>query len=818
MLRIYLLVAFRRMRRQPGYTAINVVGLALGLAGCLVIALFVWSEVDVDRFHADASQIYRLVQETEEGGSAWTGGAHASLIRESATGIEATLRIAPQERTITVPETSASAQAVYAEPGFAYADPEFFEVFSFRLRSGDSETALASPGAVVLSEATARTYFGTADPMGQVLLMYDEYSEPNQIPLTVTGVLEDPPGRSHIDVSVLASTSTLEGQYGPLQQFDWPGLYTYVKLTDSAESAGIAEAATRALALRLEEEAPGLRLQPVTEVYLHPLPDGETGQVGSAAVVYGLGSLALMVLLLACINFANLAVARATSRIQAGGVRRAVGAQRSHLMAESMLDTFVLIGFAVVLALGLVWAVLPVANSIIGVDLTSALRSGQMAAIAVMGLILVTGLVAGGYPAFQIARVRPTEALKGLGGTPHGSTRFRSGLIVFQFVCSITILVGTLVVHQQLDYVRTLQLGFDGDELLTVEAGAARRAFEPVRDAIQSVPGVAAVTAVKGVPGVQEVKPGLMARLPGRDEGGVPMHTQGIGPDFFNTLDMRLVAGRFPDASEDLVSPAVPFETPNRYLVLNETAVQALGWTPEEAIGKPMRIVDPGNEANNPGLAGTVSAVVADYHHGSARTPIPASTYFSARSVDVDGLYVISHVLVKLAPGGSADLIPEIRKAWNQVLPDEPFEAAFLDDQVQAQYEADLRLGRTLGVFASLAVLIACLGLLGLAALAAQQRTKEVGIRKTLGATVGQITTLLSSRLLKLVALAFVIAVPIAYVGLTRWLEVFAYRIELGAGAFLVTGAAVFVIALVTVSSQAFRAATVDPVRALRSE
>ncbi|MEO0559839.1 MAG: FtsX-like permease family protein, partial [Bacteroidota bacterium] len=258
--------------------------------------------------------------------------------------------------------------------------------------------------------------------------------------------------------------------------------------------------------------------------------------------------------------------------------------------------------------------------------------------------------------------------------------------------------------------------------------------------------------------------------------------------------------------------------SPSDWLVLNETAARAMGWTPDEAVGKRMRIVDPGNEANSPGFAGVIGGVVADYHHGSARAEIPASTYYSAKSEDVDGLYVISDVLVKLEPGASPDVLAAIQSAWRQVLPDEPFEASFLDDQVQAQYEADQRLGRAMGVFAGLAILIACLGLLGLAALSAQQRTKEVGVRKSLGATVGQITALLSGSLLRLVALAFVIAAPIAYIALGRWLEVFVYRIELGAGAFLVTGAAVFVIALVTVSSQAFRAATVDPVRALRSE
>ncbi|MEO0560248.1 MAG: ABC transporter permease, partial [Bacteroidota bacterium] len=537
MLRTNLLLALRRMRRQPGYSSINVVGLGLGLAGCMVIALFVWNELDVDRFHADADRLYRVIQMTDDGGSAETAGAHAALVQESATGIEVTTRVALRERTITVPETRSSAQAVYAEPGFAYVDPEFFDVFSFELLSGDPATALSTPGSVVLSEATARAYFGEADPVGQVVLMYDEFSDPNQIPLTVTGVLSAPPSRSHLNMDILASTSTLEGQYGPLNQFNWPGLYTYVKLAEAGVPTSIEAAASEALALRLDDEAPNLRLQPVTEIYLNPVERDEVGQMGSAALVYGLGSLALMVLLLACVNFANLAVARAASRVQAGGIQRAVGAQRSQLAAASLVDTFVLIALAFVLALGVVWAVLPLASSVIGQDLSGALDFGRGVVLAILGFLLFTGLVAGGYPAFQVARLEPTQALRGVGGTPRGASRLRSGLIVFQFVCSIIILVGTLVVHQQLDYVQNLKLGFNEDAVVTVNAGAARRSFEPLKDAIEGVAGVEAVTAVQGLPGVQEIGPGLTARLPGQEEGGVPMNTQGVGPGFFETLD-----------------------------------------------------------------------------------------------------------------------------------------------------------------------------------------------------------------------------------------------------------------------------------------
>ncbi|MEL6615042.1 MAG: FtsX-like permease family protein, partial [Bacteroidota bacterium] len=287
-------------------------------------------------------------------------------------------------------------------------------------------------------------------------------------------------------------------------------------------------------------------------------------------------------------------------------------------------------------------------------------------------------------------------------------------------------------------------------------------------------------------------------------------------PDFFETLGIGFVAGRSPLPSEEPES--IPFETPERLLVINETAAREFGWAPDEALGRRIRIVEPGNENNNPGLAGTIVGVAADIHHGSARDPIPASAYHSAESTDVPGMYVVSHLLVKLAPGTSADVLDDLKAAWHQVLPDQPFEAAFLDDQVLAQYATDLRLSQAVSVFAALAVLIACLGLFGLASLIAQQQTQEIGVRKSLGATSGQIAALFSRRFLRLVAVAFVISVPVAYIVARRWLDAFAYRIELGPGLFLIAGLVVTLVSMAAIVVQVVKAARTNPVEALRYE
>ncbi|MEM1041799.1 MAG: ABC transporter permease [Bacteroidota bacterium] len=818
MLKNYLKVALRTLRKQRLYGTINVAGLGIGLAGCLLMGLYVWGELAVDGFHAKADRIVRVVQDTPSGSTAKTGGAHAALLEASAAGVEATARLVPWERTISVGDPSAGAgqplgsksRGPFDEPQFAYADPSFFEVFSFRLASGDPATALAEPGTAVLTEATAEKYFGDADPIGRTVWMYDEYSDPDQIPLVVTGVLADAPGRSHLTLSVLSSTLTMERQYGPLSQLGWPGLYTYAVLADGTDRAETAAQTTTALVERLEadaSEAPALRLQPLADIYLHPQERGEAGVGGSRTLVYGLAGIALIVLLLACANFTNLALVRAVARMKDVGVRKAMGAQRSQLAAQSLTDSLLLAGGGLLVALGLVVTVRPYLDTVVGHPLDVA-APGGLVALALVGIVVLTGLVAGGYPALFLAGQQPAEAIRGRTGGGFGAARLRSGLVVFQFGTSVALVIVALVIYQQLDHVRSLDLGFDQERIVTISADGARRSFEPLREALSAQPGVLAVSGVNGTPGLQEVRTGLVVRRESRHD--VPVSTQAAAPGFFEMMDIGATAGRLPawEAQET---------ASDRALVLNETAATALGLG-EAAVGQAVRIVEPGNEANNPGLTGTVAAVVPDFHHGSLRTRIPAAVYFSARSVDVAELYVVSDVLVKLAPGATADQLQRLETAWQSVLPNHPFEATFLDARIQAQYERDLRLGRAVGLFAGFAVFIACLGLLGLAAFAAEQRTKEIGIRKALGATAGSIVRLLSTDFAKLMLTGAVAAAPVAWWVASRWLDGFAYRIGLGPGLFLVAGGLALVVALATVGVQALRAATADPVRALRYE
>ncbi len=813
-LKNYFRVSVRYIKRHPGYSFINVMGLALGLAGSLLISMYVWHELSYDRFHAQADNIYRVVKQTDQGSSAKTGGGHAPLISESVSGIEATVRIAPWRRTITVKQASATEQAVYSEPEFLYADPTLFEVFSFPLIAGDATTALSEPRAVVLTESVANKYFGDDEPIGQVIFMYDPYGEVKQVPLTVTGIAADPPTQSHIPLSIIASSATLEQQYGPLNNLNWPGLYTYALIPGNVDPDTAALKATEVLTSRSEDDSVALSFQPLNEIYLHPQDRGEPGAGGSLTLVYGLAGMAIIVLLLAYSNFANLALARATTRIKELGVHRAIGASRFQLATQFLADALLLTGIAILIALGIVWVgksmLVPFASD----ALLDGWRTGAFWLFIV--IILITSLAAGAYPALIAAKQRPAQTLRGLAA--FGKSRFRAALIVFQFASCIILLVGSLVIHQQVDYLQSIPLGFDEEQVVTIRANKARRNYEVLTQALQSQPGVLDVSGVNRLPGLQVITPVQVVVPDGDRDTDIPIETQGVGPGFFELLDIPLVAGRMPAFSRSAYETPAVSEQPEELVVINQTAAAALGWTPEDALDQPLRIIEPGNEANSPGITGRIAGVVADFHHSSARTPITAFTYYAAQSDEVANLYVVSHILVKLAAGNREQQLKQLKATWHQVLPDQPFEVAFLDDQIQQQYESDARLGQAVSLFAGLAIIIAAMGLFGLASFMTQRRTKEVGIRKVLGASDASMLFLLTSRLLKLVTIAFVIAAPLAYFGLKRWVEAFVYRIDIGLGAFLLIGLLVMAIALIAVSYQTFKVARSNPVDALRYE
>ncbi len=800
MLRNYLTIAYRNLKRRPGYAAINVLGLAVGLAACILIGLYVQDELSYDDFHERADRTYRVLREfdmpdlqtTIDG----TPSALAPALEASVPAVEQAVRVA-RSSMVVQHETRQ-----FAESGFVWADAGFFEVFSLPMLRGDA--ALARPGTVVLTEAMAAKYFPNETPAGQTLRVGEHVLE-------VTGVMADVPPNSHLEyIDFVGSLQTTP----PEPTWGLNNFSTYVVLAEGASKSEAApHVAQVARANTMPDdpeaaEAQGNRfiphLQPITGIHLGQGVSVEIGSAGNVLYVYLFGALAVFILLLACINFMNLATARSAERAGEVGMRKALGARREQLAGQFLGESVLMSLGALVLALLLCRAALPLLNQLAGKSLVFGAIFGGWHVPALVGLAVGVGLIAGSYPAFVLSGFEPTRVLKGAAQGARGSRRLRRGLVVFQFAITITILVGTGVVYQQLSFMRSAGLGFNEENLVVIEqAQHLGDQAETFKQELRQLPGVEHVTSGFDMPGTRFINSMWRPATPGAQRQN--LNYSFVGFDYVETLGIEMAAGR--GFSRELASDSFA-------VVLNEAALNDFGWTAEEAIGKE---IERGFGDGGP-YDYTVIGVAEDFHYESLHAEVyPAALFGPLRTQ--------RYVAARVTPGdpGSspgqavAGALEGIRSTWGR-FSELPLSYSFLADDLAAQYRAEERLASVFGLFAGLAILIACLGLFGLAAYTAQRRTKEIGVRKVLGASVPSIVALLSKDFLKLVGIAFVIAAPVAYWAMSTWLEVFAYRIEIGAGVFLLAGLLALVIALLAVSSHALRAARANPTEALRSE
>jgi putative ABC transport system permease protein len=802
MLRNYLLIALRNLRRQPGYAAINIVGLSVGLACCLLIALFVRDELAYDRFHEHADRVYRVVQEgstqnTPPDNFAVTGRPVGPALLATYPEVEASVRIAPFN-----PSVRHRGEYFFDDEVF-YAEPSLFEVFTFPLVEGDPATALRDPYTAVVTETTALRYFPGGSAIGQTLVLNDT------LQVAVTGIARDVPAASHFSFDILLSFATYDALTPEPPQPQWLvfGMYTYVLLRPGVDAgaltARIENHVQEAVAEVLAQIGLTLRLglEPLTRIYLHSQRSYQIGPTGSAATVYAFLAIALFVLLIACVNYMNLATARSMHRAREVGVRKSVGASRGLLVRQFLGESVLMAMLALVVALVLVATALPFFNAVAGKELSySTILSPAFLVVLVVSALTV-GLLGGSYPALVLSGFVPAQVLKGELKTSRHGARLRQGLVVFQFAVSVALIVGTVAVVQQLSYVRGQDLGFDREHLVVVTAQGVTGAqmaqrYETAKERILQHPGVLSAAASSSSPGDQPVLRWLYAEGLGQDDSR-RVRLLSIDHDFVETYGLEVIAGR--RFSRDL-------ETDPQAALINESAVAAFGWgSPEEALGK---WVDFGGSM---GLQRPVVGVVRDYHHLSLHQRVePMAIVITPSSYN--------RFTLRLDGRQLPAAIDHMRTSWGDLFPGFPFEYEFVDAAFAEQYQAEARLGRVVGAFAVLAILVACLGLFGLAAFTAQQRRREIGVRKVLGATTGHLVALLSKDFLVLVAAAFVIGAPLAYFGMNRWLEGFAYRVTLGAELFLAAGLIALLIAGITVSGQALRAATADPVRAIRSE
>jgi putative ABC transport system permease protein len=799
MIQHHIKKTWRTLLRQKHQTALLVFSLSLGLVTCFCIALWVKSELSYDRFHAQSDQIYRVTEKI------WTDGSGEycasapvalgpTLLRDLPHLLAQQTRIMQNRATSYLLENGAERR--FNEKRLYFAEPGVFTMFSFPLLQGDPAAALTAPNTVVLTRSAAQKYFGADDPMGRTLRF-----EGNR-DLTVTGVAADVPDHSHWHFDVLVSFSTLDNVLSDRQKngFYWNPTWTYVQLREGVQARQF-EAALPGIVQKYFPEVirsgTTLPIQRLTDIHLHSTAlVGELEPNGNAAYIRVFSSVAFFVLLIACINFVNLSTAQSLRRMKDIGLRKTLGASRTALVAQLLGESLLTSLLAGAVALLLLALALPWFNALTekSFDWADVVQNIGWFALSVS----LTGLLAGFYPAFYLSGFRPALSVKGAFERPAARSRVQQGLVVMQFVISVALIVGTLVANQQFRFLREARLGYDrmGVLILPVSRCALDKIgrFDDFRRQLLQNPLVKQVTALEEPLGVR-FNTGTY-----RPEGSDTDRQFGrlyVRDGFLETFGIQLVAGD--NFSENRLADSSS-------VIINEALVQHLGWgTPENALQKPL----------SPSVR--VKGVVSDFHFASLHTAIEPLVLHVPRNDGQNGFF-IQYMAVSVDQSQLPAAISFVQSTWERQVPDRAFEYSFLDDEHAQLYQSEAKLGNIAWVFNGLSILIACLGLLGLVTFVIDRRTKEIGIRKVLGASVAGITGLLARDFLKLVLVAILIASPLAYYFMQKWLSDFAYRIDLEWWMFAAAGLAAVAIALLTVGFQSIRAALANPVKSLRSE
>ncbi|SOD89132.1 ABC transporter permease [Spirosoma fluviale] len=792
MLTNYIKIAFRNLTRNKVFSVINLLGLSTGITVCLLIFLFISNEFSVDNFHKNGKSIYRVMRGIENEGKeisvSYLSGPYApALLTDFKGQITQAVRVNSTDALVTTQDKS------FHERKIINADSAFFTFFTFPLLKGDPATVLTEPASVVLTESTAKKYFGSIDDAMGKIVKVDK-----NLPLKVTGIAQDVPANSHLDFDLVIP---LENYKDRSWMNVWinNGLYTYVQLAPTVSEEQVERSFPRFMDKHMGQlmKQAGyhftLSLTPLREIYFEQSAF-DSVKHGDKKVVYIFLSIAILILLVACINFMNLSTVRAVERSKEIGVRKVLGAYKAHLVWQFIGESLLLTTLSCVLSLGLLALVFPFYKQLLGYPLNLSVYAGPIV-LFLIGIIGVVGFLSGSYPAFVLAAFSPIQALKSKLRLGKGGTSLRQVLVVVQFSISILLMLGTAIGTRQMSYLKSKQLGYNKEQTLVVpiDNDDIYNFFLTHKPELLAQSRVEAVSMMSGEPG--GFFDGLMFDVeahPNRWKS----RTEFADFDYVKTLGLKIIAGRD-------FSSQYPSDTTQAALI-NRTAAARLGWTPEAAIGKWLKntLRDSTNR--------TVIGVVEDFNFLSLKEaiePLVIAPNDDRRAA-----------LIRLKPGNLPATVETIQRLYAQTRPAYPFEYHFLDQKFDQMYQADLRQQTIMRVFAGLAIFIACMGLFGLASFSAQQRTKEIGVRKVLGASVGSIVSLLSGDFLKPVGIAILIASPIAWYVMHQWLQDFAYRVDLSWWVFAVVGLLAVAIALLTVSFQSVKAALMNPVKSLRSE
>jgi putative ABC transport system permease protein len=793
MIRNYLKTAWRNLRKNKVFSFINILGLTIGITCCMMIFLYIMNEFSVDKFHKKGANIYRVMRGFEMNGVRsyvpYLSAPYATALLNDNKGlIKQAVRVMPNSGLITFDNKAYTEQKLFA------TDTDFFTLFSFPLVKGDPATVLKEPGSIVLTQTAAKKYFGNTDPIGKVV----QYEKTMQ--LKVTGIAKDVPSNSHLDFDVIMPLSN----YAHEEWFSvWinNNNFTYVLLDKPEDQARVEKSFPHFMDKYMGETMArfgstfDLKLTPLNDIYFEPYTQYDTVKHGDKKVVFIFLSIAALILLIACINFMNLSTIRAVERSKEVGMRKVMGALRNHLVWQFIGESFLLALISSILSLGLLQLLMPWYNELLGYELTVSWNALPIYGF-LAGVIIVVGFLAGSYPALVLSNFSPIQALKGKLKLGKGGAFFRQALVVIQFSISVLLIIGTIIIMNQMRYVRTKSLGFDQEHMLVIpidnnDIYNQRYAF---KNELQASSQVASVSVMSGEPGGFHDTQGF--EVEGTQEKVSKLNSQFTDFEYVKTLGLKIIAGR--DFSAQYGTDTT------QAALINRTAATQLGYTPEQAVGKWIKNTVRDQERRR------IVGVVEDFN-------------FRSLKEKMNGLVIVPGndnrvMVIKLRGGNIPASLTTIKNMYARVAPVYPFQYRFLDDNFDRLYKTDVRQQTLISVFSGLAIFIACLGLFGLASFTAAKRTKEIGVRKVLGSSVSNIVVLLTKDLLKPVIISILIAIPIGYTAMNNWLQNFAYRVPMNWWIFALAGIIAALIAVITVCFKAIKAAVVSPVKSLRSE
>ena len=818
MLSNFLRVAFRNLVKQRIYSFINILGLAVSITACLLIVLYVRHETSYDNFVPDRDRIFKLGLERKYPNHATFYAAipdgYAAAMRRDFPEVESTLHLlGPNNDVPLTYEVPGQEKKTFEEDNIYLGDSTFFSFFPVTLIKGDPATALAVPNQVIINQAVATRYFGTEDPINKTL-------KANFGEFKVTGVFDEWPENSHIQFDFMMSFNS--SLFFNRENYISFNSHTYVKLKPGADAAALEAKFPKMVdtyaSAQIERElrqswadykkaGNGYRyfLQPLTSIHLDPTNiEFTTTPSGNQRYVMGLTMIAGLILIIACINFMNLATARSASRAREVGMRKVMGSVRNQLIAQFLLEAIVLAALSTLLAAGATYLLLPSFNLLVEKNLHFMVDGVVLAGLGAFALLV--GILAGLYPAFVLSSFNPVEVMKGSFSRSSRGLLLRNGLVVFQFMISVFLIVATILVGRQMSFMQNKDLGFDKEAVIMVDrAFMLEQSTEPFLDEVRKMPEVVSAARTSARVGNRDDVFGQMFQPAGSTEV-LTVKSMLIDDDFAQMINFHIKEGRFfsKETSDSL------------NIILNETAVKTIGL--KDPVGQRLSNTDlfRGNENLQKERFFTIIGVVSNFHFQSLRDEITPLVIFN---YEVFNRHPTSnYIAVRIKGGMRQEALTKLEDLWKKLVPARPFAYEFLEDNLNKGYAQERQSGRVFRVFSGLSIVIACVGLFGLSAFTAGQRTKEIGIRKVMGASVPGIVVLLSRDFSKLVLISLVLSIPIAWYLMDSWLQGFAYRITIGVDSFLIAGAASMAIAWLTVSYQSIKAAIVNPVNSLRRE